>query len=134
MRKQGYKWLSTTFLITFLLFSGLAISSENTSLTPERFQLGQNYPNPFNPTTQFDYSVPVESEVVIKVYNILGQEIRTLVNGNVPRGVYTIEWNGKNNQGLMVANGVYMYRIEAKNIIAGSDQTFTETRKMILVR
>ncbi len=134
MTRRNYKRFLTLFLTSFFLFSTLVIGSENAPLTADRFQLGQNHPNPFNPSTQFDYSVPVESNVVIKVYNILGQEVRTLVNEKVARGVYTLEWDGKNNLGLAVANGVYMYRIEATGISVGSEEVFVETRKMILVR
>ena len=85
MLKTVYKLFLTTFFVTLFSVFSFTIASENTALTPDRFQLGQNYPNPFNPSTKFDYSVPTTSKVVIKVYNILGQEVRTLVNGQVFR-------------------------------------------------
>lgn len=137
MFKTVYKLFYTIFFVTFFsVFSvfSVTVASENTALTPDRFQLGQNHPNPFNPSTQFDYSVPTASKVVIKVYNILGQEVRTLVNGQVPQGVHTIKWEGKNDLGYKVASGVYMYRIEALAVVDGADQAFVETHKMILVR
>jgi hypothetical protein len=134
MLKRSCNLILTILGATFFTFFSLAIASEGTPLTPDHFQLGQNYPNPFNPTTQIDFSVPARSNVVIKVYNILGQEIRTLVNGQFSKGVYTVEWDGANNRGVKVASGVYIYKLEAAGLSADSRQTFVETRKMILVR
>lgn len=93
---------------------------------PTSFGISQNYPNPFNPTTQFDYAVSSESFVSIKVYNTLGQEVRTLVSDEKGIGVYKVEWDGKGNAGDILPSGLYLYKMTA-----GS---FAETRKMILMK
>jgi CubicO group peptidase (beta-lactamase class C family) len=85
------------------------------------FYLEQNFPNPFNPSTNIKYSVPQSSHVQIKVYDVLGNEIETLVNEEKPSGTYELTWNAVN-----LPSGVYFYRLKA-----GS---FVETRKMILLK
>jgi hypothetical protein len=88
---------------------------------PARFALFQNYPNPFNPSTKIRYELPSAVPVVLKVYNMLGQELATLVNENKPAGVYTVEFNANN-----LASGVYFYRLHAGG--------FVETKKLLLMR
>jgi len=78
---------------------------------PLDYKLGQNYPNPFNPTTNIEYSVPKSGYVSLKVYNLLGQEVATLFQGNQGPGNYRAEFNGEN-----LASGMYMYRLEAGNV------------------
>jgi hypothetical protein len=91
-----------------------------------RNELFQNYPNPFNPTTTIRYSMAREGNVVLVVYNVSGQRIRTLVNEPKPAGTYSTVWDGRNDGGRSVATGIYFYRLNA-----GS---FSEVRKMILLR
>ncbi len=103
------------------------------------YQLMQNYPNPFNPTTRIEYRVSNAARVVLKIYNILGQEIRTLVDALQEPGVYSIEWNGKDNRGAEVAGGVYFYRLEVLEQTgdAASDKSlpiFVQTRKMTFLK
>ncbi|MCZ7602804.1 MAG: T9SS type A sorting domain-containing protein [Melioribacteraceae bacterium] len=93
---------------------------------PSIFEVYQNYPNPFNPTTKIKYTVPDAGFVTIKVYNILGQLVNTLVNTEMNSGVYEIVWNGKNNYGSQVSAGVYIYRVTAGKNIA--------VKKMILIK
>jgi len=88
---------------------------------PEGFVLSQNYPNPFNPSTNIEFSIPKSDFVTLKVYNILGEEVATLVSGKLAAGSYKYDWNASR-----LASGVYMYRIQAGK--------FKETRKMILLR
>jgi len=88
---------------------------------PTEFSLEQNYPNPFNPSTKINYSVPQTSNVVIKVYDILGSEIETLVNEEKPTGTYELTWYAEN-----LPSGVYFYRLKAGE--------FLGTKKMILLR
>jgi hypothetical protein len=88
---------------------------------PKKFDLSQNYPNPFNPSTLIKYAIPHDAFVSIKVYNLLGQEITTLVNELKQTGYYSVTFNGSN-----LASGVYFYRIEAGN--------FTSVKKMVLVK
>ena len=95
---------------------------------PKEFALEQNYPNPFNPSTVIHYSLPVNGYVTLKVYNVLGEEVVTLVNGAQDAGYKSVEWNSAN-----VASGVYFYRIEATSISNPKD-TFVKVRKMMLIR
>ena len=88
---------------------------------PNDYCLYQNYPNPFNPSTTFRYSIPTQSKVMIKVYDILGNEIETLVNEEKPAGTYEVTWNADN-----LPSGVYFYQLRA-----GS---FVEAKKMILMK
>ena len=90
----------------------------------ENFQLYQNYPNPFNPTTTIDYRLASNSKVTITVYNILGNEIKKLVDEFKAAGSYQTIWDGKNNNGRSVSSGVYFYQMIAEN--------YTLVKKLIL--
>ena len=81
------------------------MSQEILSTIPEEFSLGQNYPNPFNPITQMEYSLPQSSKVVISIYNVLGQEIKTLVNKDQDYGYHSVSWDGADRLGKSVASG-----------------------------
>ncbi len=85
------------------------------------YSLEQNYPNPFNPNTKFKYSIPAQQLVLIKIYDILGNEIETLVNAEKPAGSYEINWNAVN-----MPSGVYFYQLKAGSSV--------QTRKMILLK
>jgi hypothetical protein len=85
------------------------------------FSLNQNYPNPFNPTTTIKYSIPEMSKVSLTLFNLLGEEVATLVNEEKVAGYYTVEFNASS-----LSSGVYFYRLQA-----GS---FTETKKMVLMK
>ncbi len=102
-------------------------------LVPEDFALSQNYPNPFNPTTTINYQLPTISHVTIKVYNILGQEVATLLNTEQILGFHSVQWNSTNTAGNHVASGVYFYRIEATSLTETS-KAFTQTKKMLMLR
>jgi hypothetical protein len=93
---------------------------------PEDFSLSQNYPNPFNPTTKMPLSVPYRSHVTLTVYNILGQEIITLVDEQMAPNSYEVDWDGRSSSGNQVASGIYFYKMEADN--------FVETKKMMLLK
>ncbi len=97
-----------------------SVRRENSEL-PKRFTLDQNYPNPFNPTTTIRYSIPAESKVTLKVYNLIGQEVATLVNTNQTVGTYSVQFNGSK-----LSSGVYFYRISAG--------TFVQTKKLLLLK
>jgi len=75
--------------------------------------LAQNYPNPFNPTTQIDYTLSEATSVSLKIYNLIGQEVRTLVNTNQPEGSQSVEWDGRDNNGNALTSGIYIYRLKA---------------------
>jgi hypothetical protein len=88
---------------------------------PASFSLAQNYPNPFNPTTTIQFSLPQAGNVALKIYNVLGEEVKTLVNEFRQEGKHSVQFNANN-----LASGIYLYRIQA-----GS---FVETKKMILIK
>ena len=98
---------------------------------PTTFGLGQNYQNPFNPSTSIQYQLPATSVVSIKVYDLLGHEIRTMVSSEQKPGYYNIVWDGKNNYGVQVASSVYFYRIQA---VANDNRSFTSVKKMMLLK
>jgi aminopeptidase N len=87
----------------------------------ESFYLYQNYPNPFNPSTTIEFDLPKSSQVTLKIYNIIGEEVNTLLSASLLSGSYKYEWDGSN-----LASGVYLYRLEAEG--------YVETRKMVLMR
>ncbi len=93
---------------------------------PGTYQLYQNYPNPFNPTTEIRFDLPESIHAELKVFNILGQEVVTLVDDVRAAGAYRVLWDGKNAAGLTVASGVYVYQIKTPN--------FTNAKKMMLIR
>jgi len=103
---------------------------------PTRFDLSQNYPNPFNPTTLIHYSLPDRDRegrphhTTLKVYNILGQVVRTLVDEEQVSGYYSVRWDGRDGLGKEVSSGVYFYRLKVK----GDRLKVTKTRKMVLLR
>ncbi len=102
------------------------VSVTEPTLIPMEFSLSQNYPNPFNPTTQIRFSIPVTSAVELKIFDILGREVATLLKGEHNPGVYTVEWNGRNNYGAPVSSGIYIYRITAGK--------FVQSKKMMMVK
>jgi hypothetical protein len=79
---------------------------------PKTFTLSDNYPNPFNPTTMIEYGLPSSSDVRLEIFNLLGQRVRTLVEGNVSAGYHTAVWDGRNDMGQSLQSGVYFYRLQ----------------------
>jgi hypothetical protein len=108
-------------LFWFGIETMLITDVEDEQLIPTEIALEQNYPNPFNPTTSIQYTISDMQFVSLKVYDILGNEIATLVNSEKPSGVYVVEWNASN-----VPSGVYFYQLKTEG--------FVETKKMILLR
>ena len=96
-------------------------------ILPKQYKLEQNYPNPFNPVTKIKYSLPLESEVKINIYNTLGEKVAEIINKIQPAGYYEMEWNANN-----YSSGVYIYRIEAK--AQNAEEMFRDVKKMILLR
>jgi hypothetical protein len=97
------------------------IKEERSDEMPGDYILSNNYPNPFNPATKIKYSIPHSSLVQIRIFDVLGKELETLVNEEKPAGTYELTWNA-----AALPSGVYFYRIKA-----GS---FIQTRKMILLK
>jgi hypothetical protein len=98
----------------------VGINSTSTEI-PSSFQLYQNFPNPFNPVTVISYQLAVNNHVLLKVYDVLGHEVVTLVNENQRAGSYEVEWPASDFPG-----GVYFYKLSADDV--------SETRKMLLVK
>ncbi|NLT50468.1 MAG: T9SS type A sorting domain-containing protein [Ignavibacteria bacterium] len=101
---------------------------------PDQFSLSQNYPNPFNPSTMINYSLPagrqelpMNNMVTLKIYDVLGREITTLVNEQKPAGTYSVQWDGTNSFGQSIGSGVYFYQLKAS-------EGFVETKKMLLIK
>ena len=103
-----------------------AVPTKETNHVPAQFSLLQNYPNPFNPETTIIYQLNKELKVSLKIYNTVGQLIKTLVDETQAGGIHTINWDGKDELGKNVASGVYLYQLKAENS--------NENRKMLLVR
>ncbi len=93
---------------------------------PDKPFVSQNAPNPFNPITRIAYGLPVSGHVRLEVFNILGQNVKTLVDGFEEAGFKSVVWDGKDDQGNSVASGIYLYRINAG--------TFSDVKKMTLLK
>jgi hypothetical protein len=119
----GVYHIGSTFWIDDLIF-GAAAPTDVKGIgngMPDAFALNQNYPNPFNPSTMIQFEIPEAQFVTLKVYNLLGQEVATLINSQLGPGRYRAEFDGKN-----LPSGTYLYRLQAG--------TFSETKKMVLVK
>lgn len=101
------------------------------SQLPKKFTLSQNYPNPFNPTTRIRFDMARSGEVKLQVFNILGQKIATLESGYRETGVYHSEWNGRDDQGIQVASGVYIYRLWVREL---GGKIIVQNKKLILLK
>ena len=115
--------LNTTAEIT-------GVEAPAASDVPATFTLEQNFPNPFNPSTEIRFSLATASTVHLVVYNILGQEVATLVTGYLQEGQHIVTWSGTNGAGRKAASGVYFYRLQA-NSVAGN---FVQVKKMLLLK
>ena len=105
---------------------------------PEEFTLEQNYPNPFNPSTIIKYQIPAQGRndnlyVSLKVYDILGREVATLVNQKRKPGNYEVMWNGLSASGEQVPSGIYFYQLRA-GASTGSATNYIETKKMLMIK
>lgn len=120
----------------FLRVNGLAINGDITvtaigeneiaSDIPSEFKIEQNYPNPFNPSTTISFALPVNAEVTVSLFNILGQKIADIVNKNFSAGFHSVEFDASS-----LSSGTYLYRIKAKGV---NGQSFIKTRKMVLLK
>jgi len=106
--------------------NNITTSTDDDMLSPQTFALHQNYPNPFNPETSISYDLASEGLVSIKVHDLRGALVKTLVNDVQPSGYKTIKWDGTNDRGQKVSAGLYLYRIDAEG--------FTDTKKMALLK
>lgn len=108
------------------IFKPVNVNEDDIAQTPEVFTLHQNYPNPFNASTTIKYDLLRKSKVTLKIYNILGQEIRELVNKSQTAGFKSIIWDGKDNQGQEASSGIYVYKLKTDKL--------TKARKLVLIK
>ena len=99
--------------------------TENTEI-PSNFELFQNYPNPFNPETEIHFQLPAASQVLVRIFNTLGQKIRTLTDREYEAGFHSVRWDAKDNNGNPVSSGIYLYQLKAG--------VFSQIEKMSLIR
>lgn len=92
--------------------------------SPEKFKLLQNYPNPFNPETMINFEIPKSCHIVIKIFNTVGQEVKTLVTEKRSAGYHQVSWDGKDNSGKKAGTGIYIYQLQAEDFVAA--------RKMVM--
>ena len=116
---------SDTFTV-FFDFADALLAIDEFAGIPGKFALRQNYPNPFNPVTTIAYDVPEMASVRIDIYNILGQQVCTLINRSHEPGYYRIQWDGTNDYGQVLASGMYIYSIQASG--------FTSVKKLVLMK
>jgi flagellar hook assembly protein FlgD len=90
------------------------------------YRLLENYPNPFNPATTIRYSMTQPGQVTLKIYDITGRLVNTLIDAQMPQGIHRISWDGRDANGISVATGVYFYTIETPNM--------SKTAKMVLIK
>ncbi|MGD1046848.1 MAG: T9SS type A sorting domain-containing protein [Bacteroidota bacterium] len=119
----AYKCSDSTRTIVVNANDGIIVSvKDNTNqVTLERFELNQNYPNPFNPSTTVSFSLPSKSFVSLKVFDIMGRDVATLVSEQMSKGTYSRHWNAAN-----MSSGIYFYRLQVGSLI--------ETKKLILLK
>lgn len=122
-RIRGYHPSRAFYLKTHGYYESMAKPGR---AVPDSYVLGDNYPNPFNPSTNIGLSLPQRQEVTLRVFNLLGQEVKTVFQGELDQGRHVLTWNGDNNAGESVASGVYFYRLETKE--------FTQSKKMMLLK
>ena len=118
---QSETHIGSAFTIDDVAYGAVTSVDNEVAGSPGSFELRQNYPNPFNPSTSIDYSVPQKGHATLKVYDLLGNEVATLVNGELERGSYSAVWNAANS-----SSGVYFYRL--------TSGSYSATRKLILMR
>jgi len=111
--------------MTILTASGTGVEDISGTI-PDKYELKQNYPNPFNPSTHIDFSLPQKAHVTLSVYNVLGQRIKTIIDQPMIAGFHHVAWNGTNELGENVTNGIYFYRL--------SSDLGVQTMKMIFMK
>jgi len=121
---DGYSFWTDTMYV-HISDPTVDVVREQTAI-PTEYALHDNFPNPFNPTTTIRYDLPVKAKVRFTVYDMLGRQIKTLVDDEVAAGYHTITWDGTNQHGIQVGTGVYLYQIETKN--------YRDSGKMILLK
>ena len=105
---------------------GVVVAMDENDLAPFEFALHQNYPNPFNPKTQIQFDVATNTNVVVSIYNIMGQKVATLLDGDLNAGIYNLSWNGTSDDGIILPTGMYFYEMKSAE--------FHSVKKLIFVK
>jgi len=113
-------------VLAFNVWNDLVTEVKTVSTVADKFTLSQNYPNPFNPSTTINFSLPTNGKASLKVYDIMGKEVSSLVNGNMNAGVYSAQFNGVN-----LSSGMYFYNLE---FTGANGQFFSEQKRLMLVK
>ncbi len=113
---------------TFTISDG----TENISLSNQSGYLINSYPNPFSQSTTFEYNLPVTSNVKLVVYDITGQEVAVLIDGEMPAGLHQLTWNGKNNEGNLIQSGIYIYQLSVSNL--NGDALYQTERRLMFIK
>jgi Zn-dependent metalloprotease len=124
---DAHSQTATTNVYVSVIGGGLAkanMQSGSFESIPTKLELGSNFPNPFNPSTTIRFGLPTPSNVSLKIYNIQGQEVRTLVGSYLSVGYYDTIWDGRDEAGSQVASGIYIYRLQAGNFIQSKKMTY----------
>ena len=135
---------------TDTIYYDTAVDVEAAESLPSEYSLSQNYPNPFNPSTTIKYSIPKKSNVTLKVFDILGSEVATLVNKEQPKGNYEVEFDAAlsaTTEGRQISSGIYFYRLQVfpaesgistanSGLYLNATRTsdYTKTKKMLLIK
>ena len=106
--------------------TSVGISGSSPAYSPQTYTLSQNYPNPFNPATKIEYAVQQSGHVIIRVYNLRGEIVRTIVDEQLSMGEYVAVWDGKNETGISVASGQYFYQLSVGD--------FVTSKKLLLLK
>jgi len=115
-----------SYATTEFLNSPTDVQQINDGNLPTTFNLSQNYPNPFNPTTEINLSLPSRSHVNLTIYDILGRQVDVLIDKSLAAGSYAVSWDGKDQSGMPVASGVYLYKLTAGD--------YSSAKKMVLLK
>ena len=126
LQVEEYAMTEANFISKTIYLNGLSINPNQEEFIPRNFSLGQNYPNPFNPITTISYSVPNFETVQIKIYNIRGQIIKSLIHSMHQSGNYEIIWDSTNDNGILVPAGIYLYALET--------ESFRAVKKLVLLK
>jgi hypothetical protein len=133
---QNYTRLAPTYYVdnVRLVSTATVLAADDHPLAiPRQFSLEQNYPNPFNPSTRLSYTLPNDAKVSLKIYDIVGQLVMTVVDEVQHAGYQSVQWQSNNSLGYPVASGIYVYRLEATGVNDPAS-SFVQVRKMVLLR
>ena len=115
-----------------MIFNDVVLGVYDDGYIPEEYSLSQNYPNPFNPSSKIEFGLPENSNVTLSVFNILGEEVARLVDGELNAGYHIVTWKGTSENGQRLSSGIYFYKITS-TALSGTRQ-FSEVKKMIMLK